>query len=166
MTDIKECPYCGKDIKAGAIKCKHCHAMLNKSFEEATLEKQQTKKPNKNKPNPIMYTIIAISVVLFAIVAIYYINFYNKAADIDHRSFSDVAADTQAETTITFFDDEIQKAEERINSLLDEINIYLEKDSLTEDEREHLDSLFDEYELLLGQIKAYEFVKERYISEN
>jgi uncharacterized membrane protein YvbJ len=29
MTDTKMCPYCGEDIKFGAIKCKHCQSMLS-----------------------------------------------------------------------------------------------------------------------------------------
>jgi hypothetical protein len=29
MTDTKICPYCGEEVKAAAIKCKHCHSMLS-----------------------------------------------------------------------------------------------------------------------------------------
>jgi hypothetical protein len=29
MTDTKMCPYCGEDVKLGAIKCKHCHSILS-----------------------------------------------------------------------------------------------------------------------------------------
>jgi hypothetical protein len=29
MSDLTRCPYCGEEIMAGAVKCKHCHSMLN-----------------------------------------------------------------------------------------------------------------------------------------
>ncbi len=29
MTDTKICQYCGEEINAGAIKCKHCHSLLS-----------------------------------------------------------------------------------------------------------------------------------------
>lgn len=38
--DNKRCPYCGEEIKAGAIKCKHCGEFLN----------EVTTQPSDNKP--------------------------------------------------------------------------------------------------------------------
>ena len=26
--ETRECPYCKEDVKAGAIRCKHCHAQI------------------------------------------------------------------------------------------------------------------------------------------
>jgi len=28
MSDKETCPYCKEDVKAGAVKCKHCHSKL------------------------------------------------------------------------------------------------------------------------------------------
>ena len=34
MEKIKKCPFCGEEILAVAIKCKHCHSMLNEHPKE------------------------------------------------------------------------------------------------------------------------------------
>lgn len=45
MTDgIKQCPYCGEDIKINAIKCKHCGEFLNKVEEPPQKEETSTTK--------------------------------------------------------------------------------------------------------------------------
>ena len=54
MTDMKKCPYCGEEIKAGAIKCKHCQTMLSEEDSvpvgaAATAKPQQTT-PKVKKP--------------------------------------------------------------------------------------------------------------------
>ena len=48
VPEYKYCPYCYKEIKYGAIKCKHCKAMLNDVAEEistGTAESYKTDKP-------------------------------------------------------------------------------------------------------------------------
>lgn len=47
MSDTKPCPYCAEDIKAGAIKCKHCHSML--PGEVKTTEHETTSPRNSHK---------------------------------------------------------------------------------------------------------------------
>ena len=36
--ETKDCPYCGEQINAKAIKCKHCQSMLNSNESKATKE--------------------------------------------------------------------------------------------------------------------------------
>lgn len=46
MNDMKTCPFCAEDIKAAAVKCKHCGEML----EEARSTVAQPRKESASKP--------------------------------------------------------------------------------------------------------------------
>lgn len=81
MTDQKVCPYCGEEIKSGAIKCKHCHSMLDVSGDSdqaksaatiharpATAPPQRGFTPPKiNKPLMKRWWVWAAAIVLLFI---------------------------------------------------------------------------------------------------
>ena len=57
MSDNKLCQYCGESIKSGAVKCKHCHSMLEGENQAAPAiparKKQVPREPvNRQVPGP------------------------------------------------------------------------------------------------------------------
>jgi len=48
MDEFKRCPYCGEEILAVAIKCKHCGEWLDKTATSRTSRKQPTAKNSQN----------------------------------------------------------------------------------------------------------------------
>lgn len=68
-SSIKKCPFCAEEIKAEALKCKHCRADLTGASNPPTHSKSQ----GEGKPNPLQKAGFAKSLgvsILFGIVAI------------------------------------------------------------------------------------------------
>jgi hypothetical protein len=51
MSDTKMCPNCGKEIKTGAIKCKHCKSMIGENVDKTNSYNQIEAKENLQIPS-------------------------------------------------------------------------------------------------------------------
>ncbi len=49
MSDTKLCPYCGEEVKTGALKCKHCHSMLEGEQVQSRQQAASTTRPLPNQ---------------------------------------------------------------------------------------------------------------------
>lgn len=82
--DIKQCPFCGGEIKSIAIKCKHCGKFLNQD------EKQQEDKTiSINISDIIKYAFVIgkiISVVAIIVLLIWVLFFDYTAATRNHNN--------------------------------------------------------------------------------
>jgi hypothetical protein len=54
-TSTKACPYCGEEILAVAIKCKHCQSMLSES------QADRTASPQPSAGRPTLLTVAAVA---------------------------------------------------------------------------------------------------------
>lgn len=88
--NIKKCPYCGEEIKASAVKCKHCKTFLQ---EENATKQQSTQNNTNKKVNAINWCMIPILIVF---IAIYYFDL-NEELELSEP----ISSNTQSELNIT-----------------------------------------------------------------
>lgn len=89
--NTKICPYCGEQIKANAIKCKHCKSFL----QEESIQEHTAPSVSKNNTNTIIGAIIACIVIFLVIL----IGSTELEEDID--SSESISSDSQSELNIT-----------------------------------------------------------------
>jgi len=74
MSDTKLCPYCGEEVKVGAIKCKHCHSMLEGEQVQSRQQAAATARPlpsqpaSTSKPFYKRWWAWALAILLFFII--------------------------------------------------------------------------------------------------
>jgi hypothetical protein len=87
MTDTKMCPYCGEDVKLGAIKCKHCHSMLseedNAMVGAAAPIRPQEENPTENRADSFFTGNSLKSWMIPAVVAIILVYLFMRSGIFD-----------------------------------------------------------------------------------
>lgn len=67
--EVKDCPFCGEEIKAAAIKCKHCQSFINERFDlkESSIK---TIKPKSKHNLKLLFIVGGMFFIIIAVILI------------------------------------------------------------------------------------------------
>ena len=72
--EIKNCPFCAEEVKAAAIKCKHCGEMLNQDVSPAEKEKPENATTVEQTSKEIKWQQVIGTLVIFVGICVIFID--------------------------------------------------------------------------------------------
>lgn len=90
----KECPYCGEEVKTQAIKCKHCHSVLNNGNDkELRIPGTPVATTHKRSNAWLKTVLIVVGVLAVVTIAVLMLNFVPVREDTAAMSEEDYVAE-------------------------------------------------------------------------